>query len=109
MAWILFFLWQESELLPNHYFWIDGHDDHCVSIIQCKSAIHLSPNIVDVLDVEYYQHQDLILNNFDFQIDVDCYQNPDFVLNNFDFHIDVDYYQNPDFILNNFDFQLQSR
>ena len=51
-----------------------------MSIIQCKSAIHLSPNIVDVLDVDYYQHQDLILNNFDFQIDVDYYQDPDSIL-----------------------------
>ena len=56
------------------------HDDHCVSIIPFKSAIHLSPNIVDVLDADYYQHQDLILNNFDFQIDVDYYQDPDFIL-----------------------------
>ena len=38
--------------------------------------------IVDVLDVDYYQHQDFILKNFDFQIDVDYYyyQNQDIIL-----------------------------
>ena len=44
------------------------HDDHCVSIIPFKSAIHLSPNIVDVLDVDYYQDPDFILKKIDFQL-----------------------------------------